>query len=227
MYTHPQYPGQYFNQQGQPVAAPAPQRPAVQQEYMPEQNYAPQQYQQPQPVVIVQPQPQGPNFTFFGMLWGALWFLIKLAFFLSVVGAIGYGVYKLIQLGRNKAVRDQVQAKVQSKFDLTPKGPSNFDDLDSKAMGIFYAFQKNSDNETWVTANTKYLPVEDCLSAPSKVLTYQHKTSDCVVEQGKVRGTVMYEAKLDDGTGVIRIKQYWNFEKDDEGWKLIGVEQVD
>lgn len=224
MYTHPQYPGQYFNQQGMPMAAPAQQAPqAAPQQYQ-------QQYQQPQPYVVVQ-QPQEPGLSFFGILWGALWFLLKLAFFLSVVGAIGYGIYKLVTLGRNKEVREKVQkvvqSKVQDKFSTAPPRPSYYDELDSQAMEIFYDFQKNSDNSTWVTANTKYLPVEDCLAPVSKVLTYQHKTIDCVVAQGKVRGTVLYEAKLDDGTGAIHIEQCWNFEKDGDTWKLIGIEQDD
>ncbi|MDX9668675.1 hypothetical protein [Pseudomonas sp. P8_250] len=225
MYTHPQYPGQYFNQQGQPVQAPAPQRQATQEQYMPEQ-YTVQQYSQPQPyqqpVVVVQPKEEG--FSFFGMLWGFLWFVIKLAFFLSVVGAIGYGIYKLVKLARNKEVRDQVQAtvqaKVQEKFDFAGK----FADLDNKAMDIFYEFQKNSDNESWVRANTKYLPVKECLSAPSEVLEFEHRTTDCVIEQGKIRGTVLYRAVLNDGTGEVNVHQYWNFENDAGTWKLIGFE---
>lgn len=224
MFTHPQYPGQYFNQQGQPVAAPVQQAPQA----APQQYYQPQSQQQQQPVVIVQQQqPQESGFSFFGALWGALWFVIKLAFFLSVVGAIGYGIYKLVTLGRKKEVRDRVEGKIKEKFDLSPKGPSEFDDLDSRAMAIFYEFQKHSDDATWVEANTKYLPVEECLSAPSKVLMFEHRTIDVVVEQGKLRGSVLFEAKLDDGTGAIRIKQYWNFEKDGNVWKLIGVEQDD
>lgn len=224
MFTHPQYPGQYFNQQGQPVTAPVQQAPqAAQQQY-----YQPQSQQAQQPVVVVQQQqPQESGFTFFGILWGALWFLIKLAFFLSIVGAIGYGIYKLVTLGRKKEVRDRVEGKIKEKFDLSPKGPTEFDDLDSRAMAIFYEFQKHSDDATWVEANTKYMPVDDCLSPPSKVLTYQHRTIDVVVEQGNLRGTVLYEAKLDDGTGVVRIKQHWNFEKDGGVWKLIGIEQND
>lgn len=226
MYTHPQYPGQYFNQQGQPVAAPVQQapQPAPQQGYAQPQQYQQQQYQQP--VVVVQQQQQS-GMTFFGALWGALWFVIKLAFFLSVVGAIGYGIYKLFTLGRKKEVRDQVEAKIKHKFDLSPKGPSDFEELDSKAMDIFYTFQKNSDNEAWVTANTKYLPVDDCLSAPSKVLEFQHRTLDCTNQSGKTRGSVQYWATLNDGTGKLKIEQIWNFEKDGNVWKLIGIEQDD
>jgi hypothetical protein len=219
-YTHPQYPGQYFNQQGQPIAAPA--QAAPQQAPI---DYPPTYREQPQqPVVIVQQQaqPVESGWTFFGFLWGTVWFLIKLAFFLSVVGAMGFGVYKLVQMSRNKAVREQVQVKIQEKF--TPKGPSEFDDLDGKAMDIFYDFQANSNDETWVKANTKYLPVMDCLAPPSKVLRYEHRTTDCVVEQGKVRGSVHYQATVDDGTGELEVSQYWNFEKDDGKWKLIGFE---
>ena len=228
MYTHPQYPGQYFNQQGQPIAAPAPQRQVVQQEqYLPEQNPAPQQYAQPQyqqqPQVVVVQQQQKEGITFFGALWGFLWFIIKLAFFLSVVGAIAFGVYKLFLLGKKNGVQD----KVREQLELKPSTRSQFDDLDSRAMGIFYGFQSNSDSETWVRANTKYLPVKDCLSAPSDVLQYEHRTIDVKIEQGKVRGSVLYNAVLNDGTGEIEISQYWNFENDEGTWKLIGFESND
>lgn len=234
MYTHPQYPGQYFNQAGVPMPAPVQQaapQPVQTEQYAPPA--PPQQYLQPQsqyqqPVVVVQQAPKAESgLSFFGFLWGALWFIIKLAFFLGVVGALGYGIYKLIQLGRRKEVRDQVQTAIQGKLNPVPAGPSDFDDLDGKAMDIFYAFQKNSNDEAWVAANTKYLPVDECLSAPSKVLFYQHATQDAVIEQGKVRGTVKYEATLNDGTGEVSINQYWNFEKDNGVWKLIGIEQVD
>lgn len=232
MYTHPQYPGQYFNAQGVPMPAPVQQAPAAapqQYEAPPVQQYIQPRSQQPQaPVVIYQaPQPQEQGFSFFGALWGALWFVIKLAFFLGVVGALGYGVYKLFTLGRRKEVRDQVEARIKDKFDLSPKGPSDFEILDSEAMDIFYDFQKNSDNEAWVRANTKYLPVEDCLSAPSKVIEFQHRTLDCTNQSGKTRGSVQYNAVLNDGTGKLKIEQIWNFEKDGDTWKLIGIEQDD
>ena len=223
-YTHPQYPGQYFNQQGQPVGAPVQQAPQV----APQEYYQPQPQQAQQPVVYVQQQqPQGSGMTFFGALWGALWFVLKLAFFLSVVGAIGYGIYKLVTLGRKKEVRDQVEAKIKNKFDLSPKGPTGFEELDSKAVDIFFTFQKNSNDEAWITANTKYLPVEDCLSAPSKVLEFQHRTLDCTNQGGKTQGSVQYWATLNDGTGKLKIEQIWNFEKDGDTWKLIGIEQDD
>jgi hypothetical protein len=222
MYTHPQYPGQYFNQQGQPVAAPVPQRQAAPQEYLPEQGYAQpqQQYQQPQVVVVQQPKE---GITFFGALWGMLWFIIKLAFFLSVVGAIAFGVYKLyLMVGKTS-----VQEKIRKELELNPSTRSQFGELDSKAMDIFYNFQKNSDNAEWIEANTKYLPIDDCLAPPSKVLRYEHKTVDCAVEQGKVRGSVLYHATLNDGTGEVVINQFWNFEKEHGVWLLIGIEQND
>lgn len=230
-YTHPQYPGQYFNGQGVPMPAPVQQAPMAPAQYEapPTQQYLqPRSQQAPAPVVIYQaPQPQEQGYTFFGVLWGALWWLIKLAFFLSVVGAIGYGAYKLFTLGRKKEVRDQVEARIKDRFDLSPKGPSDFDVLDSKAADIFYAFQMHSDDEAWVQANTKYLPVEDCLAPPSKVISFQHLTLDCTNQSGKVQGSVKYNAVLDDGTGKLKIEQIWNFEKDGETWKLIGIEQED
>lgn len=228
MYTHPQYPGQYFNAQGVPMATPVqqPQVAPSQYEAPPVQQYT--QPQQQQPVVIYQaPQPKESGYTFFGVLWGTLWFVIKLAFFLGVVGAIGYGVYKLVTLSRKKEVRDRVEASIKEKFELTPKGPSDFEVLDNEAMDIFYAFQKNSDNEAWVRANTKYLPVEECLAPPSKVLEFQHRTLDCTNQNGKVRGSVQYSAVLNDGTGKLKVEQIWNFEKDGATWKLIGIEQDD
>lgn len=233
MYTHPQYPGQYFNGQGvpmpAPVAAPQPQVAPSQYEAPPVQQYLqPRSQQAPAPVVIYQAPPQqDTGFSFFGALWGALWFVIKLAFFLGVVGALGYGAYKLFTLGRKKEVRDQVEARIKDKFDLSPKGPSDFELLDSHAIGIFYDFQKNSDNEAWVRANTKYLPVEDCLAPPSKVISFQHLTLDCTNQSGKTRGSVKYNAVLNDGTGKLKIEQIWNFEKDGDTWKLIGIEQDD
>lgn len=234
MYTHPQYPGQYFNGQGVPMPAPvqAPVAP-TQYEAPPTQQYLqPRSQQAPAPVVIYQaPQPQEQGYTFFGVLWGALWWLIKLAFFLSVVGALGYGIYKLVTLSRDRKIRDQVREwrdeRVKEAFDLSPKGPSDFEVLDGKAMDIFYAFQKHSDNEAWVRENTKYLPVEDCLAPPSKVVSFQHRTLDCTNQSGKVQGSVQYNAVLDDGTGKLKIEQIWNFEKDGDTWKLIGIEQED
>lgn len=231
MYTHPQYPGQYFNGQGVPMPAPVQQAPVVapsQYEAPPVQQYTQPQSQQPAPVVMYQvQQPKEAGITFFGVLWGSLWWLIKLAFFLSVVGALGYGVYKLYKLARNKDVRDQVEQAVNKKLDFTPKGPSNFESLDSNAMDLFYGFQSNSNNLGWIAKNIKYLAGADFLTAPSKVIQYQHQTIDCAVEQGKIRGSVRFMAVLDDGTGKVSIDQIWNFEKEGDAWKLIGIEQED
>lgn len=220
MFTHPQYPGQYFNQQGQPVSAPpAPPAQAQQQQVMPEQYAQPAQpqYQQARPVV------QQESGGFFSALWGFLWGVIQLIFFIGIVGAIAFGVYKLFLLGRTK----EVQEKVRETLNVPPSMRMERDDLDSNAMDIFYNFQKNSNNETWVRNNTKYLPVKECLSAPSEVLQYEHRTIDCAVEQGKLRGSVLFNALLNDGSGEVRVKQYWNFEKDNGTWKLIGFESND
>jgi len=225
MFTHPQYPGQYFNQQGQPVAAPR--AAAEPQLMMPEQypqtvnqqQYAPQQ--QPQSYVVVQHKQESGSFM--GALWGFLWFILQLVFFLGVVGAIAFGVYKLFLLGRTK----EVQAKVRETLNVPATVNMERDDLDSNAMQIFYDFQKNSNDKVWVAANTKYLPVDDCLSPPSRVLQYEHRTTDCAMEQGKLRGSVLYKAVLDDGTGEVTVNQYWNFEKDNGTWKLIGFESND
>lgn len=222
MYTHPQYPGQYFNSQGVPMPAPAaPQQPVV----APSQYEAPpvQQYIQPQsqqPVVVYQaPAPKETGPTFFGVLWGSLWFVLKLAFFLGVVGALAYGAYRLFRVGKQKVAEE----KFNMQFDTLAEGNL----LNQNAMDIFYRFQANSDNEAWVKLNTKYLPVKECLSAPSEVIQYEHRFIDCTVEQGKLRGTVLYKAILNDGSGDVRIHQYWNFEKDGGIWKLIGFEAYD
>lgn len=228
MFTHPQYPGQYFNQQGQPVAAPqAPQAaPAPQQQVMPEQYpqqaYSQPQYQQQQPVVVVQ-QPKQESGGFFSFLWSFLWGVIQLIMFLGVVGALAFGIYKLIQLGK----KNNVQEKVREQLDLKPSVKAEFNDLDAKALDIFYDFQKNSDNKAWVTANTKYLPVDDCLSPPSQVKQYEHRVTDCAMEHGKLRGSVLYKAVVNDGSGDVKVNQFWNFEKDAGVWKLIGFESND
>ena len=225
MYTHPQYPGQYFNQQGvpmpAPVAAPQPQVAPSQYEAPPTQQYLqPRSQQAPAPVVIYQaPQPQEQGITFFGALWGGLWWLIKLAFFLGVVGALAYGAFRLFRLGKTKVAEE----KFNMQFDTYREGK----ELDKLAMDIFYKFQANSDNEAFVRNNTRYLPVKECLSPPSEVIEYEHRFIDCKVEQGKLRGTILYRAVLNDGSGDVRINQYWNFEKEESFWKLIGFEQND
>ncbi|MNC38665.1 hypothetical protein D3C75_872840 [compost metagenome] len=222
MFTHPQYPGQYFNQQGQPVSAPPAQ---ATQQMMPEQ-VATQQYAQPAQPQYQQARPvvqQESGGGFFSALWGFLWGVIQLIFFIGIVGAIAFGVYKLFLLGRTK----EVQEKVRETLNVPPSMRMERDDLDSNAMDIFYNFQKNSNNETWVRNNTKYLPVKECLSAPSEVLQYAHRTIDCAVEQGKLRGSVLFNALLNDGSGEVRVNQYWNFEKDNGTWKLIGFESND
>lgn len=217
MYTHPQYPGQYFNQQGQPMAAPAPQR---QQPVLLPEEYPQQAYSQAQPYVVVQQKESG---GFFSALWSFLWGLIQLVLLIGIFGALAFGIRKLYLLSKKSGV----QEKVREQLELKPSMRPYFDDLDSKAQDIFYNFQKNSDNATWVAANTKYLPVDECLSAPSKVLQYEHRTIDCAMEQGKVRGSVLFDAVLNDGTGDVTISQHWNFEKDNGVWKLIGFEQND
>jgi len=223
MYTHPQYPGQYFNQAGVPMPAPVQQPQVVPSQYEapPVQQYTqPRSQQAPAPVVIYQaPQQQEQGTTFFGALWGSLWFVLKLAFFLGVVGALAYGAFRLFRLGKAKVAEE----KVNMKFDTYREGK----ELDKLAMDIFYKFQANSDNEAFVRNNTRYLPVKECLSPASEVIEYEHKFIDCKVEQGKLRGTILYRAVLNDGSGDVRINQYWNFEKEDGFWKLIGFEQND
>lgn len=224
MYTHPQYPGQYFNQAGVPMPAPVQQAPQVvapsQYEAPPSQAYLQPRSQVPQqPVVVVQQAPQESGPGFFGFLWGALWWLIKLAFFLGVVGALAYGCYRLFRLGKVKVAEE----KFKMQFDTLTEG----NNLNQNAMDIFYKFQANSDNEVWVKNNTKYLPVKECLSPPSEVIRYEHKFIDCTVEQGKLRATVLYNAVVNDGSGDVAVHAYWNFEKEAGIWKLIGFEQAD
>lgn len=217
MFTHPQYPGQYFNQAGVPLPTPVQQAPQASPSQYEAQQYAPQQYQQP--VVVVQQQPKESGSTFFGVLWGSLWALIKLAFFLSVVGAIAYGCFKLYRLLKHKIA----QEKVNMQFNTWDERRI----LDENAMDIFYKFQQNSNDEQWVRAHTKYLPVKECLAPPSEVIQFEHRLINCLVEQGKLRATVLYDAVLNDGSGDITISQFWNFEKSEGVWKLIGFEEND
>ena len=99
-------------------------------------------------------------------------------------------------------------------------------DIDSVAQEIFFNFQKNSDNIPWLKANTKYLNVENCVSNPSTVVSYEHRTIDCAVEQGKLRASVEYKAVLKNTDGDETIHQIYNLEKQDGKWFVIGVENV-
>lgn len=222
MYTHPQYPGQYFNAQGAPVAAPQTQaQPVVSGSEVGAPQGSPydagQQYtQQQQPVVVVQ-QPTEKPMGFFSFLWSALGNILHLILFLGVVGALVFGGWKLWQFGKKKYKEE----KQNMLFDEE----AEFNDLDSNAQEIFYNFQQNSNDKSWVKNNTKYLNVDDCLNEPSSVIQYQHETLDCTFEQGKLRASVKYIATLQNSE-TEKIRQIWNFEKDCGIWKLIGVESV-
>lgn len=213
MYTHPQYPGQYFNAQGVPQGAPTDQ--ALQ-----DLNYQQQQVQQPQAYYAPQPavQPTESKGGFFSFIWGALWAVIKLAFWLAIVAALAYGAFRGYRIFKAK-YKEEVS---NSKFDVTSEKAN----LNRDAMDLFYDFQKNSDNEVWVAANTKYLPVKEVLSPSSEVLAYWHALKDCSIENGKLRATIEYIATLRNTGGEEQIHQFWNFEKDGEVWKVIGVGAV-
>lgn len=205
-YTHPQYPGQTFNAQGVPQPA--------QGQAMPPQEGAVQQ----QPVYIVQQQaPTASTGGFFSFLWSALGNILHLALYLGVVGAVLYGGWKAFGFLKRKYKKE----KANMLFDVE----SEFENMDSNAMELFYNFQKNSDNKDWVKRNTKYLNVDACLSEPSEVLQYEHKVLDCTIEQGKLRTSVKYKATVENDR-VEKINQIWNFEKDVGVWKLIGIEVV-
>lgn len=209
-YTHSQYPGQYFNAQGAPVAAPIEQQPTSSQM---SGSVQPPVYQQP--VVIQQPQEQSGGF--FSFLWSALGNILHLALFIGVVGAIAFGAFKLWGFGKKKLA--------QEKQNMLYDEEAEFNDLDCKAQEIFYNFQKNSNDASWIKNNTKYLDPDDCMSEPSSVLKYQHETLDCSFEQGKLRASVKYIATL-KSSETESIKEIWNFEKDCGIWKVIGVEPV-
>lgn len=212
-YTHPQYPGQYFNAQGAPITAPNQdynQSGETQQDL--------QQYQGQQPAVAYQaPLQQEKSGGFFSFLWGALGNILHLILFPGVVGALLIGGWKLWGFGKKKLA--------QEKINMLYDEETEFNDLDSKAQEIFYNFQKNSDDQSWVERNTKYLNVEECLSPASTVVSYEHKTLDCATEQGKLRASVKYVATLKNEQ-IEKISQIWNFEKENGIWKLIGVESV-
>lgn len=207
-YTHPQYPGQYFNAQGQPVQSPVD-GSSIGQTQQDVQQYT---NQPPQSVVMMQ---QEKSLGFFGVLWSGLGNILHLILFLGVVGALVFGGWKLWLFGKKKFA--------QEKINMLYDEEAEFNDLDTKAQEIFYNFQKNSNNQSWVERNTKYLNVEECLSPESTILSYQHKTLDCVTEQGKLRASVKYIATLKNDQ-IEKINQIWNFEKDNGIWKLIGVE---
>lgn len=207
MYTHPQYPGQYFNAQG--VPQPAPQALAPQQD----SNYNSGYVQQPQVVYASQPQSKG----VMSSLWSGLGSILNFLIFMGVLGALAYGGFKLYHILRRKA-KEEIASMKEPEVDLRAEERS----LDNAAMDLFYGFQKNSNNVSWLEKHSLYLDVAGMLQEPVKVVTYQHAVIDVAVESGKIRGTVKYHANMADGNNVDG--HFWNFQKDGSEWKLIGVE---
>ena len=208
-YTHPQYPGQYFNAQGQVVAPPVQQNSSILQEPYIQQGSTGQQ-----PVVVVQQKQES------GLIWKMIVGVIQLTILFSMLGGIAFGVWCLYNKFKSK--QDEEKELQSNVIDLD----AEFDDIDSKAMDIFYDFQRNSDNKVFLEKNTKYLPVDSCMSPSSVVEKYEHKTLDCTVEHGKLRASVEYKATLSNVDGVEEIHQIYNYEKENGKWMVIGVEAV-
>lgn len=221
MYTHPQYPGQYFNAQGvpqsPPQSAPVQQSVPQQQQYIPEQQYssAPQVVQQQQVPQVVYQQQKSPGF--FSILWSALFGVLHLIFFGLVVAGLGFFGFRMFRKGK-KMIADQKQGDgIESEKN----------DLSEKAQQIFYGIQGNSNNRTYLAANTKYLPVADMMDEPSEITQFEQGRVDVALESGKIRGSVYYRATLKKPDGTVdKIREYWNFEKDGTVWKLIGIDQA-
>lgn len=225
MYTHPQYPGQYFNAQGvpqsPPQSAPVQQSVPQQQQYIPEQQYSsaqqvvPQVVQQQQVPQVVYQQQKSPGF--FSILWSALFGVLHLIFFGLVVAGLGFFGFRMFRKGK-KMIADQKQGDgIESEKN----------DLGEKAQQIFYGIQGNSNNRTYLSANTKYLPVADMMDEPSDVIQFEQGRVDVALESGKIRGSVYYRATLKKPDGTVdKIREYWNFEKEGTVWKLIGIDQA-
>lgn len=217
-YTSPQYPGQYFNAQGQVVSPPNgaayPAQQSGSASSIPQEQYIQQGGSVgQQPVVVVQQKQES------GLIWKMIVGVIQLTILFSMLGGIAFGVWCLYNKFKSKQEEEQA---VNGYIDVD----AEFDDIDSKAMDIFYDFQRNSDNKVFLEKNTKYLHVDSCMSPASAVEKYEHKTLDCAVEQGKLRASVEYKATLSNVEGVEGIHQIWNMEKDSGKWFLIGVESV-
>lgn len=216
-YTHPQYPGQYFNASGAPVAAPqgAQQAPTT-DVYGSAQNapYAP--YAQPQAVVVQQPKDNSGIFPFWSFVGGILEFIATM----GIVGALAYGGYKLYGWVKRKIKKEKESMNA-------PDLVAEFDDIDMKAQKMFTDFQASSNDVAFIKANSLNMDIDSCMSEPSRVISYQHKVLDVDVERGAVVSSVLYEATvINQGTDEY-VKQIWNYQKDNGKWKLIGVEQSD
>lgn len=214
-YTHPQYPGQYFNAQGQVVAPPSgvtyPAQQSGSASSVPQEQYIQQGGVGQQPVVVVQQKQES------GLIWKMIVGVIQLTLLCSLLGGIAFGIWCLYNKFKSKQEEEQV---VNGYIDVD----AEFEDIDSKAMDIFYDFQRNSDNKVFLEKNTKYLPIDSCMSPPSIVEKYEHRTIDCAVEQGKLRASVEYKATLSNVDGVEEVNQTWNMEKDGGKWYLVGIE---
>ena len=216
-YTHPSYPNQYFNAGGVPVDANGQVLNGTSPN---EQSGNVAQGNVPPTVVYVenprssQQQNDSGLFPFWGFVGGLLEFLLVMA----ILAGLAFGGWKLFGIGKRKLKEE----KQNMMYDLDDE----LSDIDSVAQEIFFNFQKNSDNIPWLKANTKYLNVEDCVSNPSTVVSYEHRTIDCAVEQGKLRASVEYKAVVKNDECEESVHQIWNVEKHDGKWFVIGVESV-
>lgn len=217
-YTSPQYPGQYFNAQGQVVAPPNgvayPAQQSGSASSAPQEQYIQQSSVGQQPVVVVQQKQES------GLIWKMIVGVIQLTILFSMLGGIAFGIWCLYNKFKSK--QDKEKELQSNVIDLD----AEFDDVDSKAMDIFYDFQRNSDNKVFLEKNTKYMNVDSCMSPSSVVEKYEHRTTDCTVEQGKLRASVEYKATLSNVEGIEEVNQVWNFEKENGKWMVIGLESV-
>ena len=147
--------------------------------------------------------------------------VIQLTLLCSLLGGIAFGVWCLYNRFKGKLSTNNKE-QGDGVIDLDEE----FEDIDSKAMDIFYDFQRNSDGKVFIEKNTKYMSVDSRMSPSSVVEKYEHKTLDCAVGQGKLRASVEYKATLSNVEGVEEIHQIWNMEKDGGKWMVIGVGSV-
>lgn len=208
-YSHPGYPGQYFNAQGVPVAPP------TQDQMMgnPGENAGVNDVYGHPPIIVQQVQEKG----IMSSLWGFLGSVLNLMFFLGVVSALLFGGWWLFKT-------------LKRKWKQTNEIGDLWLDIDHKAAELFYNFQKNANNKEWIEQNSKNLPIDEILSPACNVLRYEQEVVDVSEESGKIRATVRYDAIVKEAGNMMakdeHVMQYWNYEYSNGKWLLVGVDPV-